>query len=167
VANISREERLRRQADAKQGEQFGGAAYEGMQAQVDELNRIDERRPDWRPATIVNHDTQEMAPDDRGFAGDVGKAANLMVGRAWITENHDPLPGVTAAENLPVTQNVHGAYDGGSGEEIQLLRGYVPADAELVNGQAVKRQRGEVLRLPSKEAKKLVNAGAAKFTETD
>jgi hypothetical protein len=42
-----------------------------------------------------------------------------------------------------------------------------PADAELVNGQAVKRQRGEVLRLPAKEAKKLVNAGAAKFTETD
>jgi hypothetical protein len=76
VANISREERLRRQADAKQGEQFGGAAYEGMQAQVDELNRIDERRPDWRPATIVNHDTQETAPDDRVFAGDEGRAVN-------------------------------------------------------------------------------------------
>src|SRR5215213_183890 len=157
MANISREERLRRndaaRQQAKEGSEFGGTAYAGLQEQVDQLNEIDERRPDWRPATIVNHETQEPAPDNRQFAGDEGKALNQMVGRVAITENRDPQPAVTRANNPPVVPSLHN-LPAGEGEEVQLLRGYQPDDGQGAN-QGIKRQRGEILRLPAKEARKL------------
>lgn len=170
MANLTREERQRRneaaRQEAKQGNEFGGATYVGLQDQVDQLNAIDERRPEWRPSTIIDHNEQTPAPDDRQFAGDVGKSLNQMVGRTAITENTDPHPHITAANNPPIVPDLHNLPTG-QGDEIQLLRGYVPADAEMVAGQGIKRQAGEVLRLPAKEARKLVNMGAAKFMETD
>jgi hypothetical protein len=169
MANITREERIRRQEEAKRGSEFAGPSYEGVQETLDRINAFDERAPDRRPATVLSIDTDPVtvAEDNRQFAGDQGKALNQMVGRAAITENHDPMPSVTLANNPPPVANPVGAY-AGEGDEVQLLRGYVPADAQVgADGQATKRLKGEILRLPSKEAKKLVNIGAAKFTEAD
>lgn len=163
MVGLTREQRAQRQAEAKQSEDFGGASYVGLQDQVDAVNEIDERAPDRRPATIVDLQTQETAPDNRQFAGDMGKALNQMAGRAAITENTDPHPGITAAENPPTVPNLNG-LSAGEGEEIRLLRGYQPDDGQG-SGQGIKRQAGEVMRVPSKEAKRLVNMGAAKFTD--
>lgn len=161
MVGLTREQRAERNAaarqEAKQGQEFGGTAYADIQAQVDTLNEMDERAPDRRPATIVDQQTQEAAPDNREFAGDMGKALNQMVGRAAITENTDPHPHVTAAENPPPVASVHGLA-AGEGEEIHLLRGYQPEEGP-------KRQAGEVFRLPAREARRLANIGAAKFTD--
>lgn len=158
-------ERDRAENEAKQTTEFGGSAYLRQQHQLDDLNAIDERKPNWRPSSIVNIDTQEPAPDDRQFAGDEGKALNQMVGRVAITENTDPQPAVTRANNPVVVPSLHN-LPAGEGEEVQLLRGYQPDEGQGAT-QGIKRQKGEVLRLPAKEARKLVNLGAAKFTETD
>jgi hypothetical protein len=169
MVGLTREQRAKRTEDARQrakeGSQFGGVAYVGLQEQVDGLNAIDERRPDWRPATIVDHETQEAAPDNRQFAGDEGKAINQMVGRAAITENTDPHPHITRANNPPVIPDIHNRPQG-EGDEIQLLRGYQPDEGQGA-GQGMKRVPGEVIRVPSREAKRLVNLGAAKFVEAD
>lgn len=167
MANITRVEReRRRQADTGEAP-FGGTAYEGIQDQIDAVNAIDERAPDRRPATVTDITGPELvvADDNRAFSGNLGKAVNQMAGRAVITENHDPLPQVTAANNPPVVPNPQGAPVADEGDEVQLLRGYVPRDAVLVNDQGVKRVKGEVVKLPKKEARWLVNEGFAKFTD--
>jgi hypothetical protein len=118
MVGLTREQRAERNAaarqEAKQGQEFGGTAYADIQAQVDTLNEMDERAPDRRPATVVDQQTQEAAPDNRQFAGE--------------------------------------------GEEIHLLRSYQPEEGP-------KRQAGEVFRLPAREARRLANIGAAKFTD--
>ena len=50
-------------------------------------------------------------------------------------------------------------------EEVRLLRGYVPAAGPISGG--IKQVAGEVVSLPRSEAKRLVNLGAAQFTETE
>jgi len=169
MVGLTREQRQQRndaaRQQAKEGSEFGGTTYAGLQEQVDQLNEIDERRPDWRPATIVSHETQEPAPDNRRFAGDEGKALNQMVGRVAITENTDPHPSITLANNPPVVPDLHNRPQG-EGDEIQLLRGYQPDDGQGAS-QGTKRVQGEVIRVQSREAKRLVNLGVAKFTEND
>jgi hypothetical protein len=145
-------------ADAKQSSDPFATVAPTVQEQVDQLNAIDERRPNWRPATVLNIDTGETAPDERRFAGDEGRALNQMVGRAAITENTDPQPHITRVLNAPPTVDPYNRPPG-EGDEIKLLRGYQQTEGEP------KRQAGEVIRVPGKEAKRLVNLGVAKFTE--
>lgn len=173
MAGLTRDQRAQRDAEqlrqereagaeAKRTDQFGGNAYGLLQQQVDRTNAIDERAPDRRPATIVNHDTQEPAPDNRQFAGDVGKSLNQMVGRVAITENDNPQPYLRPQSAVP---DVHGRSQG-EGELVRLSRGYQPDEGQGGN-QGIKRVAGEELRLPMKEAKRLVNLGAAKFVDED
>jgi hypothetical protein len=157
MVGLTREQRAQRndaaRQEAKQGQEFGGTAYADIQQQVDAQNEMDERAPDRRPATIVNHETQEAAPDNRQFAGDMGKALNQMAGRAAITENTDPHPHITAAENPAGAGSTQG-----DGDEVVILRGYQPNEGDKIPA-------GTVTRLPSKEARRLSNIGAAKFTD--
>ncbi len=132
-------------------------------------NEVDERLPDRRPGTVVDLDGPEghVAADDvRAPAGDLGKAANQMDGRVFITENADPLPMRTARETMPAVASPYGAFQGApasGGMEVQLLRGYQPGNDD--GPQGPKRVPGEVLSLPAKEAKRLINMGAARFPE--
>jgi hypothetical protein len=168
MVGLTREQRAAREAEknrnaveaAKQsGEPFATVAPT-VQEQIDQQNAIDERKPNWRPATLVNADTGETALDERRFAGDEGRALNQMVGRAAITENTDPQPHITRALNAPPTVDPFNRPPG-EGDEIKLLRGYQQTEGEP------KRQAGEVIRVPGKEAKRLVNLGVARFTGTD
>lgn len=165
MARPTNDERARRAAEAKQSGDFAGAAYAKLQDQLDDLNAMDERKPDWRPSTIVDINTQEPAPDNRQPPGDLGRAVNQMTGRAAVIENHDPLPHVTRANNPPVVPSLHN-LPAGEGDEIQLLRGYQPDEGQG-GAQGVKRVKGEVIRVQGREAKRLVNLGIAKFTEVD
>lgn len=171
MANISREERTRREqeraqaeTEAKRSAEFGGGAYVRLEQQFEDEQALTEYKPDWRPGTVVDLNTQEPAPDNRQFAGDTGRALNQMVGRAAIVENHDPQPHITRANNPPPVPNLHG-LPAGEGDEVQLLRGYQPDEGQG-EAQGIKRAKGEVLRVPTREARRLVNLGVAKFTET-
>jgi hypothetical protein len=134
------------------------------QQQLDQLNAIDERKPNWRPGSILSVETQEPAPDERKFAGDAGKALNQMVGRAAITENNDPQPYLTAAQNAAPTVDLHGRPEG-TGTQVRLLKGYQEPAAKDGDALPPKRQSGEVIRVPDNEARRLVNLNIAKFTE--
>jgi hypothetical protein len=175
MANISKEERERRQrkvdeasvnqgdseADkAKRGEAFGGMAYTDMDEAQARLNAIDERLEDRRPGTLKDRETGEPFEDNRQFAGDLGKAANQMIGRTFITENPSPHPHIDnpGPVNWPNVQEPAQAKE--EGEEVLLLRG-IPAT------ELTKHQPGTVLRMPRALAKKYVNMGVAKFTEED
>jgi type II secretory pathway pseudopilin PulG len=168
MVGLTREQRAAREAErnrsaleaAKQSGDVFGTQAPLAQEQQDALNAIDERKPNWRPATVLNLDTGETAPDERRFAGDAGKALNQMVGRAAITENNDPQPYITAAQNAVPTVDLHNRPEG-QGTQIRLLKGYQEPGDPL----PPKRQPGEVVRVPDMEARRLVNLNVAKFTE--
>lgn len=131
-------------------------------------NEVDERLPDRRPGTTIDLDGPDghvAAEDNRAPAGDLGKAANQMAGRVFITENSDPLPARTVRETMPAVESPFGAFEGPkeNGMEVQLIRGYQPGNDAGPTGP--KRQPGEILSLPQKEAKRLINLGAARFPE--
>ena len=139
-------------------------AEESEQKVWDDINAVDERAPDRSPATPIDITTDPMtvAPDNRQPAQDAGRALNQMAGRAAITENHDPNPGAASASAFSAVTNPAGeAAPADGGEEVQLLRGYQPDE----NGP--KRLKGEVMTVSKKDAKRLVNMGVARFTETD
>lgn len=172
MVGLTREQRAAREADRNRdaieaGKQSGDpfATVAPMaQEQLDQLNAVDERKPNWRPATLLNADTGEVAPDERRFAGDEGRALNQMAGRAAITENADPQPHITMRENAPPTADLHNRPQG-TGDELRLLRGYQEPAANEGDPLPPKRQAGEIVRVPGSEAKRLVNLGIAKFTE--
>jgi hypothetical protein len=147
------------------------AIAQTTQDSIEALNAADERAPDRRPATPVNvmADPIEVAPDNRQQAGDMGRALNQMVGRAAITENHDPLAGLTAARTVPAIANPAGAFEAErGGTEVKLLRGYQPEDENSrLHGQGIKRMPGEILTLPDKEARRLIRLGAATYPDED
>jgi hypothetical protein len=174
MANITREERQRREAEAEskrdadrkraydealaRGDSFGMAAVTSQET-VDLQNELDERLPDRRPATLVNVDTQEQAPDNRAFAGDEARALNQMAGRAAQTWNADPLPGPAQArpDSLPDAP--------GEGEEdVLLTKGYQPGDGKGAP-KGDKMAPGHIVRVARAEARRLINAGAAKFVD--
>jgi hypothetical protein len=172
MANITREERQRREAESKRdadrklaydeamsrGDAFGMAAVTSQET-VDLQNELDERLPDRRPATLVNVDTQEQAPDNRTFAGDAAKAVNQMAARAAITWNADPLPGPNQArpKSLP-------DMPGEGEEDVLLTKGYQPGDGKGAPA-GDKMAPGHIVRVPRAEARRLINVGAAKFVE--
>jgi hypothetical protein len=187
MANISKEERERRQQKAEEatvdkggdspsdvarqkaklGENFGGTAYADLDATQERLNELDERLEDRRPGTLKDRETGEAFEDNRQFAGDLGKAANQMIGRAFITENASPHPyidnpGPVAWPNPQDPKAVQA-----EGEEVLVLRGYQPHPEKAGDPLPEKIQAGTVTRLSRKEARKLVNIGAAKFTEEE
>lgn len=178
MANLTREQRAERERqrheqldEVKQGDPGSGPGQASaflqlnIQAQhdIDRRNEFDERAPDRRPATVVdvtNPDEVVLAEDNRQFAGDVGKALNQMVGRVAVTENTEP-----TREPLPAGANPRAPAVplGGSddGDEVVLLKGYQP------NETAPKLQAGRVVRLPAREARRLVSLTppAARFTD--
>jgi hypothetical protein len=153
--------------EAKRGEQFGGTAYADLDDAQARLNEIDERLEDRRPGTLRDRDSGEAFEDNRQFAGDLGKAANQMIGRTFITENPSPHPYIDNPGPVawPNPQDPKAASQ--EGEEVLVLRGYQPHPAKEGDPLPEKIQAGTVTRLDRKEAKKLVNIGAAKFTEED
>jgi hypothetical protein len=190
MANISKEERERRQREAqearvaqtgddgtspaekarleaKRGEQFGGTAYADLDATQERLNELDERLEDRRPGTTKDRDTGEAFEDNRQFAGDLGKAANQMIGRAFITENPSPHPYIDHPGPVAWPNPQDPKAVSGEGEEVLVLRGYQPPAARDGDPLPEKIQPGTVTRLDRKAARKLVNIGAAKFTEED
>jgi hypothetical protein len=127
---------------------------------------LDERLEDRRPGTLKDPETGEPFPDNRRYPGDIGKAANQMAGRAFITENASPHPylddPLRQVPGGPIprasTMELGGQED--DGEEIVLLKG-------IMATELTKHQPGTIIRRPRKEAKDLVNRGVAKFTEND
>jgi hypothetical protein len=187
MANITKEERERRQREAQEarvdeggdrpadkarqqaklGEQFGGTAYADLDDAQARLNEIDERLEDRRPGTLKDRDSGEAFEDNRQFAGDLGKASNQMIGRTFITENPSPHPYIDNPGPVawPNVQDPKMANQ--EGEEVLVLRGYQPHPAKEGDPLPEKIQAGTVTRLSRKEARKLVNIGAAKFTEEE
>jgi hypothetical protein len=148
-----------RRQEAKQSDQFGGASYVGMDEQQSRLNDLDERLEDRRPGSLKDRESGEPFEDNRRFAGDVGKASNQMIGRAFITENASPHPHIDNP-HPPVWPNVQDHTRLEEGEQVLLLRG-------IMASETTKHSPGTVLRLPRAEAKKYVNLGVAKFVEDD
>jgi hypothetical protein len=192
MANITKEERERRERDrqaqeartdqggtsdtdrkrqeGKLGTNFGGPAYANIQDELEQRNAIDERLEDRRPGTLKDNESGEAFEDNRRFAGDLGKAANQMIGRAFITENASPHPGLdnpytdVGGVAYPNLQDPRTYQDG---DEVVLQRNYQPPPEKEGGPLPERLMAGSITRLPRKEAKKLVNLGAAKFTEED
>lgn len=67
-------------------------------------------------------------------------------------------------------QNANGAAEAEKLIEVRLLKNYVPANPERVEGTPesepvfVKRWAGEVLSLPRTEAKRVIDLGIAQIT---
>lgn len=173
MANISREERLRREAERSQerkerldeattGE--GPIGFALLEADIKDINEQqaarDERRPEWRPATVAGYDDHgnALVRDERRPPGDIGKAQNAMTGRAAIAQEMRPDAYLYNDEGRSV-QNPHGPMQG-QGTEVRLLNGYQPEEGP-------KRLKGELVGLPDREARRLVNIGKAKFTDLE
>lgn len=168
MPNISREERLRREAErnqetkrrqdeARSGPDGGFALVEAeTERQREEAAARDERKPEWRPATVSGFDEKGnvTVTDERRPPGDAAKAINQMAGRAAIAQEMRP------DAYLHSTAPAPSSSPEGEGTEILLLNGYQQAEG-------VKRQKGEVIRVPDKEARRLVNIGKAKFTDVE
>lgn len=177
MANISREERLRREAErseerkqrldeATSGE--GPIGFALLEADTKDLNEQqaarDERRPEWRPATVAGYDDHgnALVRDERRPPGDVGKAQNAMTGRAAIAQEMRP-DAYLFANDARQVQNPHGPMQGqgeAAGTEVRLLNGYQPEEGP-------KRLKGELVGLPDREARRLVNIGKAKFADME
>ena len=174
MANISREERLRQEAQrseerkqrldqATTGDNPAGGSgllEADIEDQRKQLAERDERKPEWRPATVSGFDDKGNAyvVDERRPPGDVGKAQNQMAGRAAVTQEMRP-DAYLFTEEARVVQNPHGPLQG-QGTEVRLLAGYQPEEG-------AKRLKGELTSLPDREARRLVNLGKAKFTDID
>ena len=174
MANISREERMRREAErfeerkqrldeATTGDPPAGGSSlleADIEDQREQVAARDERRPEWRPATVAGFDDKGNAYviDERRPPGDVGKAQNQMAGRAAVTQEMRP-DAYLYTEEARVVQNPHGPLLG-QGTEVRLLNGYQPEEGP-------KRLKGELVSLPDKEARRLVNIGKAKFTDLE
>jgi hypothetical protein len=173
MANISREERMRRESErseerkqrldqATTGDaQTGSALLEAdIEDQREQRAARDERRPEWRPATLAGYDDKGNAfvIDERLPPGDVGKATNQMTGRAAIAQEMRP-DAYLHNEDGRTVQNPHGPLQG-QGTEVRLLNGYQPETGP-------KRLKGELVSLPDREARRLVNLGKAKFTDLE
>jgi hypothetical protein len=158
----------RARQEAKLNQEFGGVAYVNIDEQHERLNEIDERLEDRRPGTLRDRETGEAFEDNRKFAGDLGKAANQMIGRTFITENADIHPHITnpyANAGGVAYPNPQDPNSQGDGEEVVILKGYQPYPEKEGGPLPEKLQAGMVTRLPMKEAKRLLNMGVAKFTE--
>jgi hypothetical protein len=173
MANISREERMRREAErseerkqrldaATTGDAANGSALleADIADQREQVAARDERKPEWRPATVAGYDDKGNAfvVDERRPPGDVGKAQNQMTGRAAIAQEMRP-DAYLFTEEARVVQNPNGPLQG-QGTEVRLLNGYQPEEG-------LKRLKGEVVSLPDREARRLVNIGKAKFTDLE
>jgi hypothetical protein len=173
MANISREERLRREAERSEERKqrldeattgdapTGSALLEAdIEDQREQQAARDERRPEWRPATLAGYDDKgnALVRDERRPPGDVGKALNQMAGRAAITQEMRA-DAYLFTEEARVVQNPHGPMQG-QGTEVRLLNGYQPEEGP-------KRLKGELVGLPDREARRLVNIGKAKFTDVE
>jgi hypothetical protein len=156
-----------RKQEAKYGDQFGGTSYAGLDEEFERRNAMDERLEDRRPGTQADRETGEAFEDNRKFAGDLGKAANQMVGRAFITENASPHPALDnpyASVGGVAYPNVNDqAYVEGEGDEVVIKRNYQPAGDPL----PARLTAGTITRLPHGEAKKLIKQGIAEFTDDD
>jgi hypothetical protein len=156
-----------RKQEAKYGQEFGGTSYEGLDEEFERRNAMDERLPDRRPGTQADRETGEAFEDNRRFAGDLGKAANQMIGRTFITENASPHPALdnpyasVGGVAYPNPQDQRWAE--GDGEEVVILRNYQPPGDPL----PAKLEAGTVTRLPMGDVKKLIKLGAAQFTDED
>lgn len=174
MPNISREERMRQEAQRSEERKqrldqattgdnpAGGSGL--LEADIEDLRKQqterDERKPEWRPATAAGLDDKGNAYviDERRPPGDVGKAENQMAGRAAITQEMRP-DAYLHTEEARVVQNPHGSLQG-QGTEVRLLAGYQPEEGP-------KRLKGELVGLPDREARRLVNLGKAKFTDVE
>jgi hypothetical protein len=122
----------------------------------DAMNERDERKPDWRPATPVRigPDGLQIAEDNREPPPDLGRSLNQMSGRAVVTEAI--MKPALADRVAPVTDSP--AVDG-KDATVVLKRGYQQAEGQR------KWQAGETIKVTNKEARHLVNLGAAMFPE--
>jgi hypothetical protein len=174
MANITREERLRREAvareeadrrlnDAKADPNATAWEVQGLsnQAALDDLNARDERRPDWRPSTLVNIETQEPAPDNRGIPGDLGKAVNIMAQQAVVVETD---PSKLAQGPLEIVDPKAPAPEG---TKVRLLKGYQPPAEKEGDPLPPKRMPGEVIGLPASESKRLLKRGVVRRLEDE
>jgi hypothetical protein len=153
------------------GMRFGGRSQEHLDENLQRVNEIDERLEDRRPGTLKDRNTGEAFEDNRKFAGDLGKAANQMIGRTFITENTSPHPGLdnpyTAVGGVAYPNPNDQAWVEGDGEEVVILRNYQPFPAKEGDPLPAKLKAGTITRLPRAEAKKLIRQGAAQFTDED
>jgi hypothetical protein len=157
--------------EAKYGQEFGGTSYAGLDEEFERRNAIDERLEDRRPGTMANRETGEAFEDNRKFAGDLGKAANQMVGRAFITENTSPHPALdnpyATVGGVAYPNQGDPKWVEGEGDEVVIKRNYQPFPAKAGDPLPERLQAGTVTRLPHGEAKRLIKQGVAEFTDDD
>jgi hypothetical protein len=110
MVGLTREQRAARDAERNNNSRLrSGRAIRSRPSGIacrsrsTQLNAIDERKPDWRPATLVNVDTQETAPDNAALPATRGGRSTR-----WPAGRHHREHGPAAAHHAGAERPANG-----------------------------------------------------------